>query len=59
MSNLKTWKKLYSYLLPDAPSFWKGSVLAIVGMVILHFSNYYLRHLVDALIAGDSVLAWR
>lgn len=48
-----TWRKLYGYMLPNAPSFWWGMVTAFIGIIILHFSNYYLRHFVDALTSGD------
>lgn len=54
MNNLKTWKKLYQYMLPAAPSFWLGMMVAFLGVIILHFSNYYLRHFVDALTSHDN-----
>ncbi len=59
MKLLQTWKKLYRYMLPEAPSFWWGMVTAFIGIIILHFSNYYLRHFVDALSSGNRDLAWQ
>jgi len=41
-------------MLPAAPSFWWGMTVAFVGVVVLHFSNYYLRHFVDALTSDNS-----
>lgn len=45
-------------MLPEAPSFWWGMGTAFIGIIILHFSNYYLRHFVDALWSGNRDLAW-
>ncbi len=59
MKILATWKKLYGYMLPNAPSFWRGMIVAFLGIVLLHFSNYYLRHFVDALTSGNREYAWR
>ena len=41
-------------MLPAAPSFWWGMTVAFVGVVVLHFSNYYLRHFVDALTSDNN-----
>lgn len=46
-------------MLPNAPSFWWGMVTAFVGIIMLHFSNYYLRHFVDALATGNRAYAWQ
>ena len=44
-------------MLPAAPSFWWGMTVAFVGVVVLHFSNYYLRLFVDALTSDNSSIA--
>ncbi len=46
-------------MLPAAPSFWWGMMLAFIGVVVLHFSNYYLRHFVDALTSENSQSAYQ
>ena len=46
-------------MLPAAPSFWWGMTVAFIGVVVLHFSNYYLRHFVDALASDNSQSAYQ